>query len=131
MYRRLWHTTSHLFQPTVHQPPPIRAPPHLGSLYDLLGYCELHTQLRKEGELPKAIMLVGNRKDIVDDHPSRRIMTGDEGKDLAKQIEKEYGLEAKYIETSDKTGHNVDELFQNFVRYARAVCLSVMLSVRL
>ena len=76
-------------------------------------------------------MLVGNRKDIVDDDPSRRIMTENEGKDLAKKIGEDYGLEAEYIETSDKTGHNVDKLFQNFIRYARAVCLSVMLSVQL
>ena len=95
----------------------MRVPPHLGSLNDLYQYCELHTQLHEEGQLPKAIMLVGNNIDIVDGHPSRRIMTEDEGKDLAKKIGEDYGLEAEYIETSDKTGHNVDELFQKFIRY--------------
>ena len=70
-------------------------------------------------------MLVDNRKHIVDDDPSRRTVTEDKGKFYAKSFE------AEYIETSAKTGHNVDELFQTFIRYVPTVCLSLRLSVRL
>jgi len=84
-----------------------------GSENDLAQYYELHTQLKEEGQ-PRAIMLVGNKKDLVDEDPSKRIMTEEEGKALAKS------WEAEYIETSAKTGHNIDELFQKFIRQVRA-----------
>lgn len=85
-----------------------------GSQNDLAQYYELHTQLKEEGQ-PKAIMLVGNKKDLVDEEPSRRIMTEEEGKDLARK------WEAEYIETSAKTGHNIDLLFQKFIRQVRTL----------
>jgi len=85
-----------------------------GSQNDLAQYYELHTQLKEEGQ-PKAIMLVGNKKDLVDEDPSKRIMTEDEGKDLAAK------WEAEYIETSAKTGHNIDELFKKFIRQVRTL----------
>jgi len=85
-----------------------------GSQNDLAQYYELHTQLKEEGQ-PKAIMLVGNKKDLVDEEPSKRIMTEEEGKALAAK------WEAEYIETSAKTGHNIDELFQTFIRQVRAL----------
>lgn len=85
-----------------------------GSENDLAQYYELHTQLKEEGQ-PKAIMLVGNKKDLVDEDPSKRIMTEEEGKDLASK------WEAEYIETSAKTGHNIDELFQKFIRQVRVL----------
>lgn len=85
-----------------------------GSQNDLAQYYELHTQLKEEGQ-PKAIMLVGNKKDLVDEDPSKRIMTEEEGKDLARK------WEAEYIETSAKTGHNIDELFQKFIRQVRVL----------
>ena len=42
-------------------------------------------------------------------------MTEEEGKDLARK------WEAEYIETSAKTGHNIDLLFQKFIRSVPAV----------
>lgn len=85
-----------------------------GSQNDLAQYYELHTQLKEEGQ-PKAIMLVGNKKDLVDEDPSKRIMSEEDGKDLARK------WEAEYIETSAKTGHNIDELFQKFIRQVRVL----------
>jgi len=85
-----------------------------GSQSDLAQYYELHTQLKEDNQ-PKAIMLVGNKKDLVDENPEKRIMTEEEGKALATR------WEAEYIETSAKTGHNIDELFQKFIRQVRAL----------
>merc|ERR1712224_246003 len=85
-----------------------------GSQTDLAQYYELHTQLKEDNQ-PKAIMLVGNKKDLVDENPEKRIMTEEEGKALATR------WEAEYIETSAKTGHNIDELFQKFIRQVRTL----------
>lgn len=83
-----------------------------GSQHDLTQYYELHQQLREDSE-PKTILLVGNKKDIIDEFPERRIMTVEEGKEMAEK------WEAEYIETSAKTGHNIDELFHKFIRSVR------------
>ena len=55
-------------------------------------------------------------------------MTEEEGKALAKT------WQAEYIETSAKTGHNIDLLFQKFIRsvsLAGCECVLYFLSLRL
>ena len=54
--------------------------------------------------------LTHNERRFKDEQPDKRIMTEEEGKALAAQ------WEAEYIETSARTGHNIDELFQTFIR---------------
>lgn len=53
-----------------------------------------------------AIMLIGNKYDLILDDESKRKITGDE----IKEFIKEYDME--YMETSAKTGHNVRESFE-------------------
>ena len=63
-----------------------------------------------------------------DEKPSKRIMTEEEGKALAKT------WQAEYIETSAKTGHNIALLFQKFIRsvsLAGCECVLYFLSLRL
>lgn len=90
-----------------------------GSQNELEQYYELHSQL-KEGSTYEdphnpIVMLVGNKKDLVDEDPSKRTMTEDEGKALAAK----WG--AEYIEISCRTGHNVNELFERIVRQVRVL----------
>ena len=58
-------------------------------------------------------MLVGNKKDKVVDNPSTRIMSVEEGEALASK----WG--AEYIETSAKTGENVNVLFSKLIDNVR------------
>ena len=58
-------------------------------------------------------MLVGNKKDKVDESPSTRIMSFEDGEALAEK----WG--AEYIETSAKTGENVERLFSKLIDNVR------------
>jgi len=59
------------------------------------------------------IVLVGNKTDL------RETMEGlspEKGKELAEKYSQELGLEIPYIETSAKTGENVEKVFQYAVK---------------
>mmetsp|Transcript_20594 Transcript_20594/g.30219 ORF Transcript_20594/g.30219 Transcript_20594/m.30219 type:complete len:288 (-) Transcript_20594:119-982(-) len=86
-----------------------------GSDKELDAYYELYEQLKDDYEDPKVIMLVGNKKDKVDESPSTRIMSVEDGEALAER----WG--AEYIETSAKTGENVDVLFSKLINNVREI----------
>ena len=57
------------------------------------------------GKIP--FMLVGNKIDLVD----QRVVSRERGEEYAKQLSKWLGWDVPYIETSAKTGENVEESF--------------------
>ena len=66
---------------------------HTHTQWICFGLWRRYEQLKDDYEDPKVIMLVGNKKDKVDENPESRIMSFQEGQALAEQ----WG--AEYIET--------------------------------
>lgn len=80
---------------------------------DLRPFYELHAQINEGKDVP--IVLVANKKDIIDNDPGKRQVTEERGRALAK----EFGG-AAYVETSAFSGENVAEAFYSVVRQVRA-----------
>jgi len=79
---------------------------------DLRPFFELHTQINEARDVP--VVLVANKKDIVDNDPGKREVTEERGRELAR----EFGG-ARYVETSAFSGENVAEAFHTVVREVR------------
>ena len=85
---------------------------HPQSLDELNPFLELHHQLNEGRRVP--IVLAANKKDLVQD-AQKQADARERG--MRKAAE----LGAKYIETSAKTGENVQEVFEIFVRQVRSL----------
>jgi small GTP-binding protein len=83
------------------------------SLDELNPFLELHHQLNEGRRVP--IVLAANKKDAVMSDPQKQAEIREKGIKMATD------LGAKYIETSAKTGENVQEIFEIFVRQVRAL----------
>ena len=59
------------------------------------------------------IILVANKKDVVDCDPTKCKVSTEEGRRIA------HSYNAQYIETSALTGENVTAVFETFVREVR------------
>lgn len=81
------------------------------SLTELDPFFELNEQINEKRRVP--IVMVANKKDLVDADPSCCEVDTERGKAIAAK----YG--AKYIEVSAFTGENVKESFEMFVRECR------------
>ncbi len=79
------------------------------SLTELDRFFELHEQINENEHLP--IVLVGNKKDLVDANPSRRQVEVERARSLAAKHK------AVHIEASASTGENVTELFELLIRF--------------
>lgn len=83
------------------------------SLQELSPFLELHQQLNEGRRVP--IVLVGNKKDAPVQDPGKQVEARERGMKIASE------LGARYIETSAKTGENVQEVFEVFVRQVRGM----------
>ncbi|TMW64509.1 hypothetical protein Poli38472_011389 [Pythium oligandrum] len=83
------------------------------SLHELQSFFDLHLQINESRRPLPPIILVANKKDIVEQDPSRCQVTTEEGRRIA------HSYNATYIETSALTGVNVNAVFENFVREVR------------
>ncbi len=81
------------------------------SYADIFGWIE---EMLKNINKKIPIVLVGNKIDLRD-NASEAIST-EEGNKLRKEIIEKYGLKVLFIETSAKTGENVDKAFQNMAK---------------
>jgi len=79
---------------------------------DLRPFYDLHTQINEGKDVP--IVLVANKKDIIDNDPGKRQVTEERGRELAR----EFGG-ATYVETSAFSGENVTEAFHSVVQQIR------------
>ena len=62
----------------------------------------------KSGQIP--IVIVGNKKDLRNE--TEECVAPEEGQKFAEELNKEYEIPVYFIETSAKTGENVEELFK-------------------
>jgi GTPase KRas protein len=83
------------------------------SLHELQPFFDLHLQINESKRPLPPIVLVANKKDLVDQDPSKCQVTTEEGRRIA------HSYNACYIETSALTGANVSAVFENFVREVR------------
>lgn len=83
------------------------------SLHELQPFFDLHMQINESKRQIPPIIMVANKKDLVEQDPSRRQVSSEEGRRIAQSYH------AKYIETSALTGANVNEVFETLVREAR------------
>jgi len=83
------------------------------SLEELHPFFELHHQLNEGRRMP--IVLAANKKDLATQDTETQAKAREEGMKRAAE------LGARYIETSAKTGENVQETFEAFVRQVRAL----------
>nr|CCA19930.1 raslike protein putative [Albugo laibachii Nc14] len=84
-----------------------------GSLREMQTFFELHLQLNGNKNPSPPIILVANKKDLVDQDPSLCQVTTEQGRRFARFYS------AKYIETSALTGENVSAVFETLVCEAR------------
>ncbi|CAK4652516.1 hypothetical protein LEN26_012499 [Aphanomyces euteiches] len=83
------------------------------SLYELQAFFELHLQINEMKKPLPPIIMVANKKDLVEQDPSKCQVTSEEGRRVARSYN------AVYIETSALTGTNVNAVFEQFVIEAR------------
>ncbi|GLE03076.1 hypothetical protein PINS_up011955 [Pythium insidiosum] len=83
------------------------------SLHELQPFFDLHLQINESRRPLPPIILVANKKDIVEQDPGRCQISTEEGRRIA------HSYNATYIETSALTGANVNAVFENFVREVR------------
>ncbi len=62
------------------------------------------------------LMIVGNKTDLRHNLPPGEAITTEEGKAFAEKIAEKLGTRAVFIETSAKTGNNIDETFEVLTR---------------
>lgn len=85
-------------------------------LYDITRYATFHSctrwleELRRHAEPNIDIVLVGNKRDLVDEDPRRREVATDVGMHFARQNRIMFG------ETSASTSQNVREVFQRLLQ---------------
>ncbi|KAF1794360.1 P-loop containing nucleoside triphosphate hydrolase [Phytophthora cactorum] len=80
------------------------------SLHELQPFFDLHLQINESRRPLPPIILVANKKDVVDRDPSKCQVSTEEGRRIA------HSYNARYIETSALTGANVTAVFETFVR---------------
>lgn len=80
---------------------------------ELQPFFDLHLQINESKRPLPPIVLVANKKDVVDQDPSKCQVSTEEGRRIARSYN------AHYIETSALTGANVTAVFENFVREVR------------
>ncbi|ETV76385.1 hypothetical protein H257_09417 [Aphanomyces astaci] len=83
------------------------------SLHELHAFFELHLQINETKKTLPPIVVVANKKDLVEQDPSKCQVTSDEGRRVARSYN------AGYIETSALTGTNVNAVFEQFIVEAR------------
>lgn len=81
------------------------------SLHELQPFFDLFCEIHEGKKVKPPIVLVANKKDVVEQDPSRRQVTTEEGRRIALS----YGG-VRYIETSALTGANVNDVFATLVR---------------
>ena len=64
--------------------------------------------IQNNGKGSGLILLVGNKSDLRND----KSITEEEGKNLAKNLSEIVNKEVPFIETSAKTGQNIDDAFR-------------------
>ncbi|TFH03952.1 MAG: GTP-binding protein [Candidatus Thorarchaeota archaeon] len=62
------------------------------------------------------LMIVGNKTDLRHTLRQQDIVTTEEGKAFAESVAQKLGTQAVFIETSAKTGNNIDETFEALTR---------------
>ena len=69
------------------------------------------------------VILIGNKSDLRNEnHSNLDLISKEEGEELAKQLSEEFNKNIQYVETSAKTGENVDYVFELLAReYLKAV----------
>jgi GTPase SAR1 family protein len=85
----------------------------VGRVQELQPFFDLHLQINESRRPLPPIILVANKKDVVDQDPSKCQVSTEEGRRIA------HSYNARYIETSALTGANVTAVFENFVREVR------------
>ncbi|OQR95716.1 ras [Thraustotheca clavata] len=83
------------------------------SLHELQPFFELHLQINETKRNLPPIILVANKKDLVEQDPAKRQVTSEDGRRVAASYN------AVYMETSALTGSNVNAIFEQFVIEAR------------
>lgn len=83
------------------------------SLHELQPFFDLHMQINESKRHIPPIVMVANKKDLVEADPKRRQVSSEEGRRIAASYN------AKYVETSALTGANVNKVFETIVREAR------------
>jgi len=81
------------------------------SYNNVFGWIE---EMLKHVKQKVPIVLVGNKIDLRDN--VQDAITTEEGINLRKEIIEKYGLDVLFIETSAKTGENVDKAFQGMAK---------------
>jgi Ras-related protein Rab-1A len=66
------------------------------------------------GELPPTIV-VGNKIDLRSTHPERKFVTTQEGSKFTERFKKILNIPAIFIETSAKTGKNIQKAFKQLI----------------
>ncbi|OQR92880.1 ras-like protein [Achlya hypogyna] len=83
------------------------------SLHELQPFFELHMQINENKRPMPPIILVANKKDVVEQDPTKCQVPAEEGRRIAQ------AYNAKYIETSALTGENVPAVFEALVSLVR------------
>ncbi|KAL7688993.1 putative small GTP-binding protein [Plasmopara halstedii] len=83
------------------------------SLHELQPFFDLHLQINESRRPLPPIILVANKKDVVENDPTKCQVSTEEGRQIAQSYN------ARYIETSALTGANVTAVFEMFVREVR------------
>ncbi|RHY33778.1 hypothetical protein DYB32_001406 [Aphanomyces invadans] len=83
------------------------------SLHQLQPFFQLYQQINEYKRPMPPIVLVANKRDVVEDDPRRLQVTREEGHRVA------VAFKAHYVETSALTGKNVTAIFEQIVRKVR------------
>ncbi|KAI9907510.1 hypothetical protein PsorP6_002923 [Peronosclerospora sorghi] len=83
------------------------------SLHELQPFFDLHLQINESRRPLPPIILVANKKDVVEREPNKCQVSTEEGRWIA------HSYNAGYIEMSAFTGANVTAVFETFVREVR------------
>ena len=78
------------------------------SFFNVSSWIDEFLKHNGQGKMP--IVLLGNKIDLRTKR--KELITADEGKDLAKTLSVEKGLQISFLETSALTGINIDKAFE-------------------